>query len=316
MLEILEYLHSNGIVYRDLKPGNLMVTSPSASGTKHSRVILVDFGIARLFTPGKSVDTVVVGTPGFASPEHYGRGQTDERSDIYSMGATLHQMLTGIDPADAPFSFRPPVEALPGLSTAISDIVMCALDLQPAKRFSTASRMRLAIVNSRKTPPPVRSFRYPFYVGIARPLITGGLTGTFIGGIAGAAVNWHVALLFPAWIGAIGVAGLVRGWSRRRFRIDLDSDGLQFVEGGSTTIARWEDIEEVRVHRTSGLDRTLWGEVLVYPSTINVLLRGNVHVQFLPQLEGWETLLEWLVYRAGLRLQKGGIEGADEVYTR
>lgn len=308
LLTILGYLHGNGIIYRDLKPGNIMVAD---SG----RIVLIDFGIARLYTPGKSADTVVVGTPGFASPEHYGRGQTDERSDLYSLGATLHQMLTGHDPADSPFSFAAPAKVLPGLSAAVSDVVMRALDLRPERRFTNADAMREALLASRKSPPREQVFRYPFFISLPRPVATGGLTGSFLGGIGGAFVDWHTFLLIPAWLAALGIGGVARGFSMRRYQIHLDDDGLRLRDGGTETVVRWSDIEQVRIHRTSGIDRTLWGEVSVYPSSVEIAGKHGT-ASFLPQLNNWERLVEWITYRAGLRLQRGTAEGADEVYTR
>lgn len=308
LLDILEYLHANKIVYRDMKPGNVMV-GPDG------RVVLVDFGIARLFTPGKSADTVIVGTPGFASPEHYGRGQTDERSDIYSLGATLHQMLTGHDPADSPFSFESPAKAMPGLSAGISDLVMKALDLKPDRRFQSAAAMREALLSTRKNPPARREFTYPPFIGLPAPVVRGGLTGTFLGSVLGTIADPHALLLFPVWLVTLGVGGLVRGHSYRGNRVTLDDEGLTLHEGGAATIFRWEDVREIRVHRTSGIDRTLWGEVNVYASSIDITTSTRV-VSLLPALNDWEVLVEWVAYRSGLRLQSGVDEGADEVYRR
>jgi len=60
---------------------------------------LIDFGIARLFKPGQTRDTVSFGSPGYAAPEQYGKAQTTVRSDIFSFGVLLHQLLTGVDPS-------------------------------------------------------------------------------------------------------------------------------------------------------------------------------------------------------------------------
>ena len=136
--QLLEFLHGNSIIYRDLKPGNILVDDKE-------EVYLVDFGIARFFQGGKARDTVIIGTPGFASPEHYGRGETDRRSDIFSLGATLHFLLTGIDPADKPFHFDIPYQVNPKLSFQTSSIVMKCLDLDPNRRFQNASLVREAI---------------------------------------------------------------------------------------------------------------------------------------------------------------------------
>src|SRR6266568_880365 len=99
---VLDYLHTRQppIIFRDLKPANVMLTS-------HEHVYLIDFGIARHFKPGQARDTIAFGSPGYAAPEQYGRMQTTPRSDIYSLGATLHHMLTGQDPSHTPFQFAP-----------------------------------------------------------------------------------------------------------------------------------------------------------------------------------------------------------------
>ncbi len=95
LAEIMQELHKLDppVIFRDLKPTNIMITSNDA-------FFLIDFGIARNFTHGKTRDTTPLGSPGYAPPEQYGRGQTDQRSDIYSLGATLQTLLTGRDPLE------------------------------------------------------------------------------------------------------------------------------------------------------------------------------------------------------------------------
>jgi WD40 repeat protein/tRNA A-37 threonylcarbamoyl transferase component Bud32 len=102
LCQVLDYLHTRQppIIFRDLKPSNVMLRE---DGT----LFLVDFGIARLFKPGQTKDTVAFGTLGYAAPEQFGKAQTTPRSDIYALGALLHQMLTGNDPSDTPFRFAP-----------------------------------------------------------------------------------------------------------------------------------------------------------------------------------------------------------------
>lgn len=107
LCDVLDYLHARQppIIFRDLKPANIMRT-----GSGH--ICLIDFGIARLFTPGRTKDTTPLGSPGYAAPEQYGRAQTTARSDLYSLGALLHHLVTGDDPSETPFQFAP----LPQLS--------------------------------------------------------------------------------------------------------------------------------------------------------------------------------------------------------
>src|SRR5215471_10081997 len=98
---VLEYLHTRdpSIIFRDLKPANVMLTPAG-------HLYLIDFGIARHFKPGQPKDTIPLGSPGYAAPEQYGRAQTTPRADIYSLGALLHQVLTGINPEQNPFRFE------------------------------------------------------------------------------------------------------------------------------------------------------------------------------------------------------------------
>lgn len=99
---ILAYLHTRQepIIYRDLKPSNIMLTP-------EGHLYLIDFGIARTFKLGQEKDTAAFGTPGYTAPEQFGREQTTPGSDIYSLGALLHLLLTGDDPTEAPFHFAP-----------------------------------------------------------------------------------------------------------------------------------------------------------------------------------------------------------------
>ncbi len=135
---VLAYLHSltPPIIFRDLKPANVMVT-----GEEH--VYLIDFGIARLFKPGQSKDTVALGSPGYAAPEQYGRAQSTTLSDIYSLGATLHHLLSGCDPSDAPFQFAPLtlLESEPG-GAAISALIQRMVQITPEQRPQTIQEVK------------------------------------------------------------------------------------------------------------------------------------------------------------------------------
>ncbi len=109
LCSVLGYLHSRqpAIIFRDLKPANVILT-----GEGH--VYLIDFGIARLFKPGQARDTTAFGSAGYAAPEQYGKAQSTPRTDIYALGATLHQLITGEDPSLSPFTFAPfPQQDLP-----------------------------------------------------------------------------------------------------------------------------------------------------------------------------------------------------------
>jgi hypothetical protein len=139
LCSVLRYLHTrpNPIVFRDLKPGNIMVT-PGGD------LKLIDFGIARLFSPDKISDTAQFGTPGYAPPEQYG-SQTEPRSDIYSLGAVTHQMLTGHNPARSPFALPPARVINPALSPELESALLRALAPRPDDRFATADEFCAAL---------------------------------------------------------------------------------------------------------------------------------------------------------------------------
>jgi serine/threonine protein kinase len=130
LCDVLTYLHGlvPPIIYRDMKPSNVMLNS-------NGRVVLVDFGIARLFKAARK--GTMIGTLGFAPPEQY-QGLVDPRSDIYSLGATLHYVLTGRDPEKfPPFSFPPVRELRPAVSSNLAGAIDAALayemDGRPAR---------------------------------------------------------------------------------------------------------------------------------------------------------------------------------------
>jgi len=81
--------------------------------TSGGHLYVIDFGIARYFTPGQTRDTAALGSPGYAAPEQYGKAQSSPQTDLYGLGATLYYLLTGDDPADNPFLF-PLLSHLPG----------------------------------------------------------------------------------------------------------------------------------------------------------------------------------------------------------
>lgn len=143
MMDVVEYLHNQTppVIHRDIKPSNFVLLPGD-------QIKLIDFGIARIFKPGRSADTAVFGTPGYAAPEQYGgRGQTDPRSDIYSLGATLFQLLTGYDvPGGLAFNLPPARQLNPALSPNTEAVLARATQLDPTKRFQSIAEMRRALM--------------------------------------------------------------------------------------------------------------------------------------------------------------------------
>ena len=135
ILDVLHYLHTYDpiIIYRDLKPSNIMIT-------KDDQVRLIDFGIARNFKEHMSQDTVIIGTYGFAAPEQYGLGQTDARSDLYGFGALLlHLMTCGMHT-----EWSSEANDAIGTDTPsfLKSIVQKLLRKLPEQRFQSASEVR------------------------------------------------------------------------------------------------------------------------------------------------------------------------------
>ncbi len=152
LCDVLEYLHTQQppIIFRDLKPANIMLTP-------QEHIKLIDFGIARFFQAGKKKDTALFGTAGYASPEQYGTGQTDARSDIYSFGVVLHHLLTKHDPASTPFVLPTPRSLNPNLTPQTETLILRAIQPKPEHRFQTIAEMRMQMANriSQSPIPPI-----------------------------------------------------------------------------------------------------------------------------------------------------------------
>ncbi|HEY2106475.1 MAG TPA: protein kinase [Candidatus Binataceae bacterium] len=134
ILDVLCFLHSQSppIVYRDLKPGNIMID-------QNGRAMIIDFGIARFLPPGGR--GTQIGSVGYAPPEQY-LGKLEARSDLYSLGATMHHLLTGRDPQlEPPFSFPRVRELAPEVSPQTEQVVMWTLEQEAEKRPASAVAM-------------------------------------------------------------------------------------------------------------------------------------------------------------------------------
>ncbi|NTV65100.1 MAG: serine/threonine protein kinase, partial [Oscillochloris sp.] len=160
--EVLAYLHGNqpSVIHRDIKPQNVLLTS-------EGQVKLVDFGLVK---QGLQMvqGTGRTGTLCYAPPEQW-LGGTDTRSDIYSFGATLYHLLTGHKPTPGSHRYRSTTDTLQSpkdlnqrVTTALADVVMRAMQLNPAQRFQNIGTMHQALLDARR------------YAVSTRPLISSG----------------------------------------------------------------------------------------------------------------------------------------------
>ncbi len=146
ILKALQHAHDKGIVHRDIKPQNIMLFPDG-------NIKVMDFGIARFSRiDGKTLSDKTIGSVHYISPEQAKGEMTDERSDIYSVGVMLYEMLTGRKPfdGDTPIAIAvkhmqenavPPREIMPSIPESLEEIVLHAMERSPARRYQSAAEM-------------------------------------------------------------------------------------------------------------------------------------------------------------------------------
>lgn len=162
VLSALNYLHAHqphAIIHRDIKPANIILM---ASG----HVKLVDFGLVKLFDPDKPATVNIVrgmGTPEYTPLEQYGTStsHTDNRSDIYGLGATLYHLLTNVAPPDAQLQFVNPAALValgqynPDISARTEAAILKAMAMRPDERFQSTQEFRAALFGTQPVVPPI-----------------------------------------------------------------------------------------------------------------------------------------------------------------
>ena len=141
LCDVLGYLHSRKppIIYRYMKPSNVML-KPDGN------VMLIDFGTAREFKSTSVADTTCLGTQGYAAPEQFGgHGQTDARTDIYCLGATMYHLITGHNPALPPYEMYPIRQWNPMLSSGLEEIILKCTQKNPDDRYQSCAELLYAL---------------------------------------------------------------------------------------------------------------------------------------------------------------------------
>jgi len=321
--DVLEYLHKHNIIYRDLKPDNILIDDDG-------QIRLIDFGISRLFSPEKEDDTVHLGTPGYAPPEAYKSPQTDERSDIYCMCALFHQLLTGKDPLDNPFKFEPPRKLNKKISKELSDIIMKGLELNIDDRLASINEFREAIFNTKKYRKKFKSYQKKMdkredfhekermeseFSKYRRPE----LYLTWKDFVMSIIVSWLVAVMvflafgpggwiLPAVLFVISNIVILAGnqLGRKKFRqVRLYPSGICYSGNDAEYSCLWEDIYAVKLNLAKK-----------YKEVTVVTLNGDFI--FSENLEGWDQLMKQVQRHSNLKIRHdiSGRNPEMEIYER
>ncbi len=218
MCDGMAYSHDQSIIHRDLKTANMMIVS---DGGKANRVKILDFGLGKMTSSSAGVLTrpgMALGSPAYMSPEHAHGKQLDERSDIYSLGCIMFEVLTGVTPirghSQVDTIIKQISQSAPSLSSSakgkvkefpeqLEKIVAKALDKEPAKRFQSMRELREALaavdLNAKKEMPTVApgALAKPAVVAIAALVL--GLTGwgTYVAFFAPVEVEKPTAVSTP-----------------------------------------------------------------------------------------------------------------------
>ncbi len=198
LCDVLKYLHTrqpHPIIYRDLKPENIILMPGG-------RLKLIDFGIARQFKQDHEQDTIPIGTRGYAAPEQYGIGQSDERTDLFALGMTLYFLFTNQNLTNSPYQIQVTQQLNNRASTAMQALIAKCCEVLPNQRFQKADEVEAALFAMKAVEPgpktslsknrPRRSFSV--FKNEKRQVLKGKATVGMMGVCSGSGVT-HAAIM-------------------------------------------------------------------------------------------------------------------------
>jgi hypothetical protein len=235
MARALDYAHSQGVVHRDIKPSNILID-------KHGEVLLTDFGIAKVMQDSGGTQLTgtgsILGTPEYMSPEQAEGVSVDHRSDLYSLGVVLYELLTG----QPPYQAKTPLAVVlmhvkeplplphtinPNVAEPLEQVVLKAMAKDRNQRYQTAAEMEQALKNALKeieSITPTTSLPAPETQGLAKP--TPAPTPTKSGGAMGPLLIGGLLVAVLLCVGAIAIFAFVA--------VSGDGDGGTAVSGEVT----------------------------------------------------------------------------------
>jgi tRNA A-37 threonylcarbamoyl transferase component Bud32 len=163
LCDVLTYLHNQPqpIIFRDLKPSNIMINQAG-------QIKLIDFGIVRFFKPGQTKDTMAIGTQGYCATEAIS-GQTDARSDLYSLCVVIHEMLTKHNPATTLFNLPPVRQINPVVSPEWEHIIHRGLERDRDRRWPDVKTFGAELSRSSRVLPATLKEVEPWGTPVAGP---------------------------------------------------------------------------------------------------------------------------------------------------
>ena len=290
--DALEYAHRHGVIHRDVKPGNIMVLPDG-------KVKLMDFGIARMQTSSMTQTGIMLGTPKYMSPELVIGGEADGRTDIYSLGIVLYQMLTGSAPFEsntigttlhrimhdpAPHPTTLGISISPGFEYILNR----ALAKKPEKRYAHASEMANDLRRIEALDKLPRKIKF---VGLGKPvklrkkrkeISSEAATKTSENQAADAAttprkMRFSIPQMFAVWFAIVIVGSLFWQYRDRPALSDANAanpeNQTRAAESPSASTTKNPEntsIQDTPIPAQLNLAITPWGEVLVDGTSIGV----------------------------------------------